>query len=50
MKAKIKKTSDEFNQNYFFDRSKEKNALAISSKQSKKIGSFEQVKENYNKS
>jgi len=50
MKAKIKKTSDEFNQNYFFDRLKEKNALAISSKQSKKIGSFEQVKENYNKS
>jgi len=50
MKAKIKKTSDEFNQNYFFDREKEKNALAISSKQSKKIESFEQVKENYNKS
>ena len=50
MKAKIKKTSDEFNQNYFFDRLKEKNALAISSKQSKKIESFEQVKENYNKS
>jgi len=50
MKAKIKKTSDEFNQKYFFNRSKEKNALAISSKQSKKIGSFEQVKENYNKS
>ena len=50
MKAKIKKTSNEFNQNYFYDRSEEKNALAISSKQSKKIGSFEQVKENYNKS
>jgi len=50
MKAIIKKTSDEFNQKYFFDRSKEKNALAISSKQSKKIDSFEQVKENYNKS
>ena len=50
MKAKIKKTSEEFNQKYFFDRSEEKNALAISSKQSKKIGSFEQVKENYNKS
>ena len=50
MKAKIKKTSDEFNQNYFFDRSKEKNALAISSKQSKKIMTFDQVKENYNKS
>ena len=50
MRAKIKRTTDEFNQNYFFDRLKEKNALAISSKQSKKIGSFEQVKENYNKS
>ena len=50
MKAKIKKTSEEFNQKYFFDRSEEKNALAISSKQSKKIGSFEQVKENYDKS
>jgi len=50
MKARIKKTSDEFNQNYFFYRSKEKNALAISSKQSKKIGSFNQVKVNYNKS
>jgi len=50
MKAKIKKTSNEFNQKYFFDRAEEKNALAISSNQSKKIGSFEQVKENYNKS
>ena len=50
MKAKIKKISEEFNQKYFFDRSKEKNALAISSKQSKKIRSFEQVKENYNNS
>lgn len=47
IKAQIKKTSKEFNQKYFFDRSKEKNALAISSKQSKRIGSFEQVKENY---
>jgi pyridoxamine 5'-phosphate oxidase len=50
MKAKIKKTSNEFNQKYFFDRSEEKNALAISSNQSKKIGSFKQVKKNYNKS
>jgi pyridoxamine 5'-phosphate oxidase len=47
MKAKIKKTSVEFNQKYFFDREKEKNALAISSNQSKQIGSFKQVKENY---
>ena len=50
MKAKIKKTSDEFNQKYFSDRSKEKNALAISSNQSKPIDSYCQVKENYNKS
>jgi pyridoxamine 5'-phosphate oxidase len=47
MKATINKSSDEFNQEYFFNRSKEKNALAISSKQSNRIGSFEQVKENY---
>ena len=50
MKAKIKKTSNEFNQKYFFHRSEEKNALAISSKQSKSINSYSQVKENYNKS
>lgn len=50
MKAKIKKTSNEYNQKYFFDRSVEKNALAISSKQSKPIDSYSQVKENYNRS
>ncbi len=50
MRAKIKKTSDEFNQKYFFDRSEEKNALAISSNQSKLIDSYNKVKENYNKS
>jgi pyridoxamine 5'-phosphate oxidase len=50
MKAKIKRTTDEFNQIYFFDRSEEKNALAISSNQSKPIDSYSQVKENYNKS
>ena len=50
MRAKIKRTTDEFNQNYFFDRSEEKNALAISSSQSKPIDSYSQVKENYNKS
>lgn len=47
MKAQIKKTSVEFNQKYFFNRSKEKNALAISSNQSKQIDSFDQIKENY---
>ena len=50
MRAKIKRTTDEFNQNYFFDRSQEKNALAISSNQSKPIKSYSLVKENYNKS
>ena len=50
MKAKIKKTSNEYNQKYFYDRSEEKNALAISSNQSKPIDSYNQVKENYNKS
>jgi pyridoxamine 5'-phosphate oxidase len=50
MKAIIKKTSKEYNQNYFFDRSEEKNALAISSNQSKPIDSYSQVKENHNKS
>ena len=50
MKAYIKTTPKEFNQKYFFDRSKEKNALAISSKQSKPIDSYNQVKENYKKS
>ena len=50
IKAKIKKTSNDYNQNYFFDRSEEKNALAISSNQSKPIESYNQVKENYDKS
>ena len=50
MKAKIKRMTDEYNQNYFFNRSEEKNALAISSNQSKSIDSYNQVNENYNKS
>ena len=50
MRAKIKRTSNKYNQKYFFDRSEEKNALAISSNQSKPIDSYNQVKENYNKS
>jgi len=50
MMAKIKKTSNEYNQKYFFDRSEEKNALAISSSQSKPIDTYSQVKENYDKS
>ena len=50
MKATIKKTSSDLNQKYFFERSEEKNALSISSNQSQPIRSYEQVKENYNKS
>ena len=50
MKAKINKTTKEFNQKYFSDRSAEKNALAISSNQSKQIYSYSQVIENYNRS
>ena len=50
LKAKIKKTSKKYNQKYFFHRSKEKNALAISSNQSKTIDSFNKVKDNFIKS
>jgi pyridoxamine 5'-phosphate oxidase len=50
IKANIKKTSYEFNQKYFFNRAKEKNALAISSRQSEKISSYEDVVKNYKKS
>lgn len=49
MKAKIKKTSDAYNKKYFFSRSEKKNALAISSHQSKQIKSFDLVKENFKK-
>ena len=47
MLAKIEKTSKEFNQKYFSNRAINKNALAISSNQSKPISSFGKVKENY---
>ena len=50
MKAKIRKMSNDYNQRYFENRSKKKNALAISSNQSKPIDSYKQVIENYNKS
>jgi pyridoxamine 5'-phosphate oxidase len=50
MKAKIKKTSNDYNQNYFFGRPEEKNALAVSSNQSKPINSYSDVKESYIKS
>ena len=47
MKANIKKILNEYNHKYFSTRSIEKNALAISSRQSKPISSFAKVKENY---
>ena len=47
MKAKIKKTAHEYNQKYFYNRAKEKNALAISSKQSEIVESYEDVIKNY---
>lgn len=48
LKGKIEKTSKDFNQNYFKSREKHKNALAISSKQSLPVKSYNLVKENYN--
>ena len=50
MKAKIKRTSKEFNKKYFFHRSAEKNALSISSNQSDPIESYNLIKERYNNS
>ena len=50
MKAKIIKMSNDYNQRYFESRSDKKNALAISSNQSKPINSYKQVVENFNKS
>ncbi len=47
IKAKIKKTSNAYNQKYFSERSGKKNALAISSNQSKPIESYSLVKKNY---
>jgi len=47
LKAKINKTSIEFSDNHFQSRSREKNALAISSSQSQPIDSFGSVKENF---
>ena len=48
MKANIKKTTNEFNQQYFKKRDKNKNALAISSKQSEVIESYKAVQEKFN--
>ncbi len=48
IKAKIEKTSSDFSDKHFNNRTKEKNALAISSNQSSLIGSYEDVIKNYN--
>ena len=48
MKAKIFKTSSEFSDKHFQGRTKEKNALAISSNQSQVIDSFDEVTKNFN--
>ena len=48
MKAKIKKTSLKYNHEYFKKRSRKKNALAISSNQSKPISSYEEIIKRYN--
>lgn len=48
MKAIIRKSSSDFSDIHFKNRNKEKNAIAISSAQSKKIESYDKVIENYN--
>ena len=47
MKAKIFKASSEFSDEHFRGRTKEKNALAISSNQSQVIDSFDEVTKNF---
>ena len=47
LKGTIHKTSKHFNNEYFINRSSQKNALAISSDQSKPIDSYESVEANY---
>lgn len=47
IKAKISKTTADFSDEHFNNRSEEKNALAISSFQSETIENFEMVKERY---
>ena len=49
MKARIHKTDKNFNKEYFANRDKKKNALAISSKQSFPIDSYESVEKNHKK-
>ena len=50
MKAYIKKTSNKFNQTYFSQRDKKKNALAICSEQSNPIDSYETLQNKFDSS
>ncbi len=50
IKAYIKKTNKEFNSSYFAKRDRRKNALAISSDQSKTISSYTDVQKNFKRS
>ena len=47
IKAKIRKTKANISDEHFSKRSQQKNALAISSRQSKEIGSYNEVKRNF---
>ncbi len=47
MKALIEKTSKDFNQSYFSQRNKKKNALAICSDQSRSIDSYESLQNKF---
>lgn len=47
IKAKICKTSSKFSDEHFISRSNSKNALAISSNQSEKVSSYNQVQKKY---
>lgn len=47
IKGKIKKTTSNYNKDYFAKRSHNKNALAISSKQSLEIDSFDEIEKNF---
>ena len=47
MKASISKTDSNFSDLHFKNRDRKKNALAISSNQSMRIGSYQEVKKNY---
>ncbi len=49
VKGTVIKTNDNFSDNHFKSRSKLKNALALSSSQSSKIDSYEEVIKNYKK-